>query len=91
MMAAAKGRGFAPEYVLFDGWHASLENLKQVRDNSWPWIIRLKGNREVSPAARSARSLDGLALGEAGQVVYSRGCGLIRVFRTDDPNGVVEC
>src|SRR5947209_6716492 len=35
MMLMAKGRDFAPEYVLFDNWYASLENLKQVRDFGW--------------------------------------------------------
>ena len=48
MMLMAKGRGFTPEYVLFDGWYASLENLKQIRDNGWPWITRLKANRDVA-------------------------------------------
>ncbi|MEJ7637135.1 MAG: hypothetical protein WKF75_03875 [Singulisphaera sp.] len=30
-----QGREFAPKYVLFGGWYASLENLKQVRDHGW--------------------------------------------------------
>ena len=48
MLLMAKGRGFAPKYVLFDGWYASLENLKQVRDHGWRWLTRLKGNRLVN-------------------------------------------
>ena len=28
MLLIAKGRGFSPKYVLFDGWYASLEDLK---------------------------------------------------------------
>ena len=69
----AKGRGFRPKYVLFDGWYASLENLKQVRDYGWHWLTRLKGNRKVDargpgrPHARrgghSARRDGGLAAG----------------------------
>ena len=35
MMLMARGRGFAPEDVLFDGWYASLEDLKQIRDHGW--------------------------------------------------------
>ena len=49
MLLMAKGRGFSPKYVLFDGWYASLENLKQVRDFGWRWLTRLKGNRSVTP------------------------------------------
>lgn len=90
MMLMARGRGFAPEYVLFDGWYASLENLKQIRDHGWRWITRLKANRQVTPDDRITRTLDEVAFGAAGVVVHLRGYGLIRVFRTDDPNGVAE-
>ncbi|HEX8201094.1 MAG TPA: hypothetical protein VF590_11445 [Isosphaeraceae bacterium] len=48
-MVWALGRGFSPWSVLFDGWYASLENLKQVRDHRWPWLTRLKGNRRSCP------------------------------------------
>ena len=62
----AKARGFAPECVLFDGWYASLENLKQVRDFGWIWLTRLKGNRKVTPDDRNKRALDEVALGGSG-------------------------
>jgi hypothetical protein len=90
MMLMAKGRGFTPEYVLFDGWYASLENLKQIRDHGWRWITRLKANRKVTPDDRITRPLDEVAFGVDGKVVHLRGYGLIRVFRTDDPDGVAE-
>ena len=90
MMVMAKGRGFSPEYVLFDGWYASLENLKQIRDHGWRWLTRLKANREVTPEDRVSRTLDEVAIGVAGVVVHLRGYGLIRVFRNDDPDGVAE-
>ena len=90
MMLMARGRGFAPDYVLFDGWYASLENLKQIRDHEWHWVTRLKGNRQVTPEDRITRTLDEVAFGAGGKVVHLRGYGLIRVFRTDDPNGVAE-
>ncbi len=45
MLLMARGRGFAPKYVLFDGWYASLEDLKQVRGHGRNWLTRLKGNR----------------------------------------------
>lgn len=90
MMLMAKGRGFTPEFVLFDGWYASLENLKQIRRHGWRWVTRLKGNRTVTPEDRITRTLDEVPLGAEGKVVHLRGYGLIRVFRTDDPNGVAE-
>ena len=90
MMLIAKGRGFAPEYVLFDGWYASLDNLKHIRDQGWRWITRLKSNRKVTPDDRITRALDEVLIGHSGQVVHLRGYGPIRVFRTDDPNGVAE-
>lgn len=90
MLLMAKGRGFSPKCVLFDGWYASLENLKQVRDHGWRWLTRLKGNRQVTPADRVRRSLDEVAFGTAGQVVHLRGYGLVQIFRIDAPDGVAE-
>ena len=75
MLLMAKGRGFAPAYVLFDGWYASLENLKQVRGHGWHWLTRLKGNRQVTPEDRVCRSLDEVAFGASGRVVHLRGYG----------------
>ena len=90
MLLVAKGRGFSPKYVLFDGWYASLENLKQVRDHGWQWLTRLKGNRQVTPEDRVARTLDEVAFAPAGVVVHLRGYDLVRVFRIDAPDGVAE-
>jgi hypothetical protein len=90
MLLMARGRGFSPRYVLFDGWYASLENLKQVRDHGWHWLTRLKGNRQVTPDDRIPRSLDEVAFGPAGRVVHLRGYGMVLVFRIDAPDGVAE-
>jgi putative transposase len=90
ILLMAKGRGFSPKYVLFDGWYASLENLKQVRGHGWHWLTRLKGNRQVTPEDRVCRSLDEVAFGEAGRGVHLRGYGPVLVFRIDAPDGVAE-
>jgi len=90
MLLMAKGRGFSPKYVLFDGWYASLGNLKQVRDHGWQWLTRLKGNRRVTPADRIARTLDEVAFGDSGKVVHLRGYGLVLIFRIDAPDGIAE-
>ncbi|MEO6811943.1 MAG: transposase [Isosphaeraceae bacterium] len=44
MLRIANSRGFAAQAVLCDGWYASLENLKPIRDMGWLWQIRLKHN-----------------------------------------------
>ena len=90
MLLVAKGRGFSPEYVLFDGWYASLENLKQVRDHGWHWLTRLKGNRQVTPEDRACRALDEVAFGNGGRPVHLRGYGFVLVFRIDAPDGAAE-
>ena len=90
MLLMAKGRGFAPEYVLFDGWYASLENLKRVRDHGWRWLTRLRGDRKVTPDDRRMRSLDEVAISATGTVLHLRGYGLVKVFRIDAPDGDTE-
>ena len=86
----AKGRGFSPRCVLFDGWYASLENLKQVRDFGWHWLTRLKGNRTVTPEDRRSRTLDEVAISASGTRLHLKGYGMIKVFRIDAPNGDAE-
>ncbi len=88
MLLMAKARGFAPRCVLFDGWYASLGNLKQVRDFGWIRLTRLKGNRLVTPDDRRKRALDEVAISSSGTIVHLQGYGLIRVFRIDAPDGV---
>lgn len=57
LLQTARQRGFAPRCVLFDGWYASLANLKQVRALGWPWLTRLKRNRLVNPDGQSLKPL----------------------------------
>jgi putative transposase len=90
LLLMARARGFAPKYVLFDTWYASLENLKQVRDHGWHWLTRLRGDRVVSPEDRRQRPLDEVAVSAAGTVLHLRGYGMVRVFRIDAPDGDTE-
>jgi hypothetical protein len=89
MLLMAKGRGFAPKYVLFDSWYASLENLKQVRDYGWHWLTRFQGNRKVTAEGRASR-LDEAAIASTGTVLHLTGYGPVRVFRFDAPDGDTE-
>ena len=90
MMLIAKARGFAPEYVLFDGWYASLENLKQVRGLGWLWLTRLKHNRKVNPDGRGAVPLSAAEVAAAGTVIHLVGYGPVRVFKLVAPDGDIE-
>jgi putative transposase len=90
MLLMAKGRGFSPKYVLFDGWYASLENLKQVRDFGWLWLTRFRRDRVVSTADRRQSQLGDVAVSEEGTVLHLRGYGLVKVFRIDTPDGDTE-
>ncbi len=90
MMLIAKGRGFSPKCVCFDGWYASLENLKQLRGFGWKWQTRLKGNRSVTPADGIRRSLDEVAVSADGTVLHLSGYGSIRVSRSFAPDGDAE-
>jgi hypothetical protein len=90
MLLMAKGRGFSPRYVLFDGWYAGLDNLKQVRGFGWHWLTRLRGDRVVTPNDRLSRALDEVAVSASGTVLHLRGYGMVKVFRIDAPDGDTE-
>jgi len=87
MLQTAKARGFSPEYILFDSWYASLQNLKAIRACDWLWLSRLEHNRHVSPDRTGNRPLNQVDLAETGTIVHLKGYGLIKVFKlvkTDD-------
>src|SRR5260370_6833564 len=90
MLAAADERGFRPKIVGFDGWYASLENLKPIRTYQWHWFTRLKGNRLVNPDDTGNVPLSTLSIPPNGRVVHLKGYGFIRVFRTVAPDAAPE-
>jgi putative transposase len=90
LLAVAGEQRFAPEYVLFDSWYASLENLKRVGAYGWHWLTQLKGNRQVNPDGQGNVSLERVEIPEAGRKVHLRGYGFIQVFRTVSKDGDVE-
>ncbi len=90
MLLSAKQRGFAPECVLFDGWYASIDNLRLIRDCRWRWLTRLKGNRLVNPDRTGNRAVRDCAIAETGTVVWLKEYGEIRVFRIVTPDGETE-
>lgn len=87
LLAAAHGRDFRPRAVLFDGWYASVENLKKVRDFGWIFVTRFKANRKVRIAHGEATGVAEQAIAAAGTVVWVPGFGEVKVFRVVAPDG----
>jgi len=87
LLTAARARGFRPRAVLFDGWCASVENLKHVRGFGWTFVTRLKGNRKVRVARGEALALGSQPIMAAGTVVWLPGYGEVKVFRVVAPDG----
>jgi len=90
LLAVAAGRGFAPEFVLFDTWYSGLDNLKRVRALGWTWLTRLKANRRVNPDRTGLRAVSACDIAAAGTVVHLEGYGLIKVFRIVARDGAAE-
>jgi hypothetical protein len=76
--------------VLFGGWYAGLENLKQVRSCGWGFLGRLRGNRLVRLDRGEPAAAERLPIAEAGAVVWLPGFGPVRVFRTAARDGGAE-
>lgn len=84
LLKTAKERGFQPEYVLFDSWYGSLENLKAIACLDWLFLTRLKCNRQVNATGKQGGNVAIETLEEipeGGQAVHLRGFGMVRAFR----------
>lgn len=89
LVTIAKQRGFEPEFVLFDSWYASLENLKFLNRQGWRWLTRLMKNRLVNPNGRGNVRIEEVDIPDYGRRVHLRGYGWIRVFKTVDAKGEI--
>jgi putative transposase len=90
MLEAARERGFAPDFVAFDGWFSGLENLKLIRGLGWHWLTRLKVNRRVNLDRQGNKAVGATAIEAGGTMVHLEGYGLIRVFRIVSRDGDTE-
>jgi hypothetical protein len=64
MLNTAAERGFTPEFILFDTWYASLENLKFIRSLDWLWLTRLECSRHINPDKTKNRPVKQVFLSE---------------------------
>lgn len=83
MLRTAKNRGFTPDYVVFDGWYASLVNLKLVEKLDWVFVSRVRKNRQVSVGTKPNQRIDTLDWShQTAPQAYVKGFGLARIIRT---------
>jgi len=87
MLAVAHARGFRPKAVLFDGWYASVGNLKRVRAFGWVFVTRLPSNPKVRIDHGPAVAVSDQPIAASGTDVWLPKFGLARVFRIVAPNG----
>jgi len=87
MLKLAKKRGFDPEFVLFDSWYSSLDNLKKIRELGWSWLTRLKKNRLVNPDNTQNIQIENVDIPPNGKVVHLKGYGFVKVFRIVSKDG----
>ena len=90
MLFKAKIMGYEPEYILFDSWYASLNNLKIIHNYGWFRMTRLKPNRPVNPDGRGNVPLSSASVSEGGTEVHLKGYGTVRVFGIAGRKGDTE-
>ena len=81
LITVAYGRKFSPEYVAFDSWYASLDNLKLLRTLNWRWITRLEADRLVNPDEKGNVRISTVSIPDEGKIVHLKGYGFVKVFR----------
>jgi Transposase DDE domain len=90
MLGKAHERGLEPDYVIFDSWYSSLDNLKAVRSYGWCFFTRLKENRLVNPDSKENVPVSQVEIPAAGRIVHLKEFGIVKVFRTVSRDGDVE-
>jgi hypothetical protein len=90
LLDEAKKRGFEPEYVVFDSWYGSLENLKAIRKHQWKWLTQLKSNRLVDIDRAGYKAVSEQQISSSGTLVHVKGYGTVKVFRVVAKNGHTE-
>lgn len=81
MLKTAAERGFTPEFILFDTWYASLENLKFIRSFNRLRPTRFECGRHINPDRTEDRPVKEAVLSEQVDIVHLKGYGMIKVFK----------
>lgn len=67
-----------PEFVLFDTWYSSINNLKEIRKKGWHWLTRLKKNWLVNPDKTGNVAIELLTIPPEGMTVHLKEYGFIK-------------
>lgn len=87
LLNIAHERGFRPRCLLFDGWYASVDNLKLIRKLNWIFLTRFKANRKVRIQHGQAKALADQPISASGTIVWLPEFGEVKVFRVVAPDG----
>jgi len=74
--------GLKPDFLTFERWYASLENLQRVRNHQLGFLFAQENNRLVSlKTANKYCQVQRLEIPEEGLIVHLKGFGKVKVFR----------
>ena len=90
MLRRAKERNFKPNFILFDSWYSSVDNLKIIRKYGWHWLTRLKKNRLVNPDNTKNMQIQDVEIPSEGRKVHLKAYGFIKVFKIVTEDGDIE-
>lgn len=80
MLETASGRGFQPNFVMFDSGYSGIDHLKCVSRFGWDRFSRIKKNRMVNPDPTDNRPVSTLLIPEEGLRVHMKKFRFVRVF-----------
>ena len=82
MLVEVLAWGLEPAFVTGDSWYSSQDNLKMIKNHHRGFLFALESNRLVSIAKGQWSQVQQLAIPDDGLLVYLRGFGTVKVFRT---------
>jgi len=88
MVAEVLKWGIKPLWVTMDSWYSGVKNLKTIKNNQIGFCAALESNRLVSTEKGTWVHVQSLDIAENGTIVWLRGFGEIKVFRTHLKNQV---
>lgn len=74
--------GLEPAFVTGDSWYSSGDNLKMIKHAQRGFLCALESNRRVSVEKGHGLQVQQLTIPEDGLLLYLRGFGTVKVFRT---------
>ena len=82
MLRIAADKGFNPNFVMFDSWYSSTENLALLRELGWRWFARIKKNRLISLDNAENRHVSSVDIPYNGRVANLKKYGTVKLLRS---------